>query len=555
MADSPIRCLKSVPGFMCYASGEHPAPRTDTVENDRYFVLVLGEFYYENRATPPAEIVLSRLQHTDPREIWSGLEGMYAAVVYDKKAGKAHFATDRLGMRYLYLYKAENALMWATEPKAFAGYSGYTPRIDRAALDDFFRCDFITGNRSLLEGVALLPAGTVRTYDFEKDSETDVTYWSWREAQSGVMTGESPGEVSGEPSGVVSVGASRVLSSEPADDFNIREAAADLAELFTRSVRERLHVQGRDYSEIIGLPLSGGLDSRAILSAISHPEGMYSYTFGKKGSADVKIAQKLSKIAGTDHEFIEIDYGNWLKPRLKGVWWTDGQINIMHMHGIEALDAVSARINIQLNGGVQNFIRGALAEPDRAHFGSRAEYELTRVRRFQRLGTVIDDRRILTRLPFYDYAMIDYISQVPGDLLAHDRLYLRMLLAHFPELFRGIPDGNSGIPLNTRLPGSRRLLRRVLRKTGLAKDEIFDYPNGIRQQFHVFRYFLGRQETMLHEFGYKSQIDYLLDPSRNWSALECETLCRLLTLEAYLRFLDQPGKVDDIIEKAMSHSN
>ena len=58
----------------------------------------------------------------------------------------------------------------------------------------------------------------------------------------------------------------------------------------------------------IGVSLSGGLDSRAILSAINCAQMPIStYTLGVKGCADEVIAQKLSRIAGTKHRFFELD--------------------------------------------------------------------------------------------------------------------------------------------------------------------------------------------------------------------------------------------------------
>ena len=57
-----------------------------------------------------------------------------------------------------------------------------------------------------------------------------------------------------------------------------------------------------------GLSLSGGLDSRAILSAVDgHAPSLATYTLGIKGCADEVIAAKLAQLTGTQHRFFELD--------------------------------------------------------------------------------------------------------------------------------------------------------------------------------------------------------------------------------------------------------
>jgi asparagine synthase (glutamine-hydrolysing) len=54
--------------------------------------------------------------------------------------------------------------------------------------------------------------------------------------------------------------------------------------------------------------LSGGLDSRAVLSALNGAAARTStFTVGVKSCADQTIAEQLSTIAGTCHRFIELD--------------------------------------------------------------------------------------------------------------------------------------------------------------------------------------------------------------------------------------------------------
>lgn len=533
--DHHVKELLVSDSFACYTSGAHPVRTIDFAGNDRYFVLFQGEWYYKKTKSGPAESILDLLDLSNPKAIWNSIEGIYFAVIYDKIAEKVYFTSDRMGFRYLYFFKKKGVLLWATEPKAFTAFPGFSVDIDKIALEDYFKYDFVWGERTILKGVTLLPSATVRFFDMENDRLQDVSYWNWN--------GYGDTETNSENSKSIKKAGIRGREEKDIKCPDFLDAAEELARLFVRSVRERFK-NGIDNLET-GMLLSGGLDSRAILSALENPGGIPTLTFGKKDAPDTIIAKRLSELTGTDHDFVEINGNNWLRPRLEGVWWTDGQLDILHMHGVEALNASARKMKIQINGGAQQFLRGKANKTE-------ADFELMRLRRFQRLATYLDDRKVLTRLPFYDYRLIDFLAQVPENYLIKDRLYKQMLINHFPGLFSGIADANTGIPLNTSAPKLRMILYRLMRKTGMVKYQFHNYPAWIRQRFNVFQFFLKNRETKIYELGYKPHVDRLMYPDKLWNPLECEELCRLLTVETYLNFLDDPENVYEIIDKSMN---
>src|SRR6202008_2485701 len=77
-----------------------------------------------------------------------------------------------------------------------------------------------------------------------------------------------------------------------------------------------------------GLSLSGGLDTRVILSALDRRQvPVATFTIGGKGCADEVIAGRLSRMARTDHRFIELgnQYLGDLVPNMRRmVSLTDG---------------------------------------------------------------------------------------------------------------------------------------------------------------------------------------------------------------------------------------
>src|SRR4030095_2146742 len=97
-----------------------------------------------------------------------------------------------------------------------------------------------------------------------------------------------------------------------------------------------------DGDHAFALALSGGLDSRAILSVLDgHASALTTYTLGIDGCADQVIADRLSSIAGTKHVFFELDnryLADFLPNLERMVWLTDG----MYLsHGLTEVRALT----------------------------------------------------------------------------------------------------------------------------------------------------------------------------------------------------------------------
>ncbi len=462
-----------------------------------------------------------------PDDILNRIDGIFIIVIFDRDWQRVHFISDRLGLRYFYFHKQPGRLWWATEPKAFLPCPGFSPRLSGEALDDFFHFNFIRGDKALLENVDLMPAGVVRTYDIREDRISDHTYWRWKH-ESPVSS--RPDEIAEHLAALLRQSVARRMST-----LNVTEMQNSRQ---TDSSR-KLSVSA---SSRVGLGLGGGLDSRALLAAVTDPAGMYTFTFGRADSPEIRVARTVAQKAGADFNFLEINEENWLEKRLQGIWWTDGQFNLVDMHGIEVMGTVTRNIDIQLNGGVRSFLGGL------ASSAGQGAYWLERLRRFQRQGTLIDDKFLVTRLPFYDYEMLDFLKTVPEELLRDNRMYHLMLIRQFPDLFRGIPYSNTGYPLDARFQSLRHFIFRVRRRLGLINYMFHDYPKWIPHQIAVFRHFLEQGDPRLHDLGYRDETRRLLDKHQKLTLAECTDLCRLLTLEVYLRLVEDPEKRDIFTE-------
>jgi asparagine synthase (glutamine-hydrolysing) len=118
----------------------------------------------------------------------------------------------------------------------------------------------------------------------------------------------------------------------------------------------------------LGMSLSGGLDSRTILSALGPAQSStHTYTLGVPGCADEVIAHRLSVLAGTRHEFFPLDdryLSDFLERLREMVDLTDG----MYLsHGLTEMLAFGfltrAAFRVLLRGHCGELAKTSLAWP------------------------------------------------------------------------------------------------------------------------------------------------------------------------------------------------
>ncbi|MEL6159069.1 MAG: asparagine synthase-related protein [Cyanobacteria bacterium J06623_5] len=449
------------------------------------------------------------------------IDGIFSAVIYDQNRHRLHLVSDRYGLRPLYWTVHHGELAWSSELKSFLELPGFEPKIDPLAVEDFFGLRYMIGDRTWFEGVELIPAATVLTWDLALDSESPKTaqqiqrdrYWWWdqiRPLPDGLMEDEITGY---------------------------------LGSLFRKAVKNR-SLKG----EKTGLTLSGGLDSRAIIAAMpNHGPKIEAITYGKKGCEDIQIAKRVAKVKGANFHAVEINSENWLNSRIAKVWETDGSCSLIHMQFTAALDKVkeSNLFSCILHGaGGDGFVGGdhlfehsqddsqldyyILKRLNLINFADSETHKASVLNRFksyyQTLGNCphvlyIDSRirsfllkdikvsatyGIECRMPFLDNDFQEFLYAVPNELKHNNYLYSKMLLAKFPDFFETIPRQGTGVPISP--PGFLRKankkleqfayrihnkLKRVVRSQGFSfpewdpskpKGDFYDYNTWLREE-------------------------------------------------------------------------
>jgi len=187
------------------------------------------------------------------------LQGMFAFGIWDEKNQRLLLARDRIGIKPLYYAITASGIVFASEIKALLSDPEIVPRVDPIALDRFFTYGYVPGDRTLLQGVhKLLPA---RILVWEGSNVKMRQYWD--------------------------------LGTTRRERISLVDAADELEYLLRRIVKAHL------ISDVpIGVLLSGGVDSTAVLRYAAEANGgpLHTFTVGFDAE-DMRDERPYARIA------------------------------------------------------------------------------------------------------------------------------------------------------------------------------------------------------------------------------------------------------------------
>jgi asparagine synthase (glutamine-hydrolysing) len=302
-------------------------------------------------------------------------------------------------------------------------------------------------------------------------------------------------------------------------------------------------------------------------------------TYGKEGCADRVIAARVAALRKIVNHQFTLEASNWLFPRFAGVWLTDGQLDLMHMHGIEATPLFGKRFDICFRGiggdtvlgGAQIVDEEAFDRPITATSVARATgrnpkrvripakfLQLTktdifvlqnRIRRFTYDGVMTMPGHIQNRLPFIDNKVVEFAYSLPDFLRFDGKIYQKMLLLKFPKFYRTIPWQKTGYPIG--IPDSAKrilnLIQRGRRKLsaitgGLVSNsfqtsyDYVNYPDWLRREpaRTVFEKLFHNPKAIYPEYLPRSAVE-LAWKDHLTGANHADELCRYATFEIWLQ--------------------
>src|SRR5258707_235924 len=109
-----------------------------------------------HRLEMPGPSYLVHLYEEDP-SFPAGLNGRFHGLLTDRVRGMATLFNDRYGMHRIYYHDSKEAFYFAAEAKAILAVRRELRKADPRSLGEFVACGCVLENRTLFEGINVLP--------------------------------------------------------------------------------------------------------------------------------------------------------------------------------------------------------------------------------------------------------------------------------------------------------------------------------------------------------------------------------------------------------------
>ncbi len=446
----------------------------------------------------------------------AGLNGMFHGLLTDRRHGTATLFNDRYGMHRLYYHESKEAFYFAAEAKAILAVRPELRRADPRGLGEFVACGCVLENRTLFEGVHVLPPAAAWVFQGGSVRQKNL-YFQPNEWEQQVPL-------------------------EPESYYE------EMRGIFSRNLPR--YFNGR---ERVGIALTGGLDTRAIMAWRGAPIGsLPCYTFGGTFNEcqDVIIARQVAKICGQQHEVIRV--GDDFLSRFphyaeRSIFLSDGTIDLTRCPDLYVSEKAREIAPVKVVGTFGSEILRQMAMfkavgPPQGLFHremtrhiQRAADTYSNLRRqnpatfavflqfpWYHCGVfVLEGSQLTVRSPYLDNDFVRTAFRAPKLTPEHTDIRLRLIGDGSPVLGQLRSDRGA-------LGGSQRLssaASRAFLEFTFKAEYAYDYgmPQWVSKMdhllapFHLERLFLGRHKVFHFRVWYRDALskyvrEMLLDP-------------------------------------------
>ncbi|MDD5454928.1 MAG: asparagine synthase-related protein [Candidatus Ratteibacteria bacterium] len=269
--------------------------------NDKTIMLLSeGEVFYNFNADSNKRNLLS-LYEKEGINFVNYIKGQFVIVIFRISDKKVFIITDHYGFKPLYYTNRNDKFIFASELKAIVKHLRESPSINVSAMADFAMFNYPLENKTFIKNIERMPPASIWEFDLNTLPNLQFKkreYWKFE----------------------------NLLNKE---QLTNKEATKQCGEVFKNVVGGLLNKDTE-----IGLTLTGGYDSRTILSAIDcNRYKINSFTYKVQDDKQSIIAREIARGVGCNHITQEIgsefnkDVDEFLE---KTVWFTDGLCNIIH---------------------------------------------------------------------------------------------------------------------------------------------------------------------------------------------------------------------------------
>jgi asparagine synthase (glutamine-hydrolysing) len=428
------------------------------------------------------------------------LNGRFHGLRIERSNRTATLFNDRFGMHRLYYHESKEAFYFAAEAKAILSVQPRLRRLDPRGLGEFVACGCVLENRSLFDGIGVLPGAAA--WKFRNGTNVARTrYFEPREWEN-------------------------QSALEPESFYG------QIREIFSQKLPA--YFGGR---KNVGMSLTGGLDTRMVMAWQRLPPGsLPCYTFGStyRDCADVRIARRVARVSGQPHQVIPVGdefLSRFAEYAEQTVRLTDGCADVSRApdlylnrlareiapvrmtgnYGSEVLRGVRAFKPIQPRPGL--FTRDVMSSVDQAQAtyarvidGHPLSFAVFRQAPWHHYGLLaLEQTQLSVRSPFLDNDLVRTVFRAPDGTSASNALSLRLIADGDPALGAIATDRG---PIGTGfMAGVRRGGSYLLRRAEYAYD--YGMPQWVApidrhlHHLHLERVLLGRQKFSHFRLWYR----------------------------------------------------
>ncbi len=247
------------------------------------------------------------------------LHGMFSISVYDRENNKLILARDPIGIKPLYYVETPSGFYFASEFKAFLLIPDFKPEVDGYGLDQMLTFKHIAGENSMLKNVKCLLPGHILLYDAKEHTFQIKPYYTLPSHESGAF---------------------QCASMDVAKD--------NVCKLFDEAVSMRL------MSDVpLGVALSGGLDSSAVVASVAKQSAISPKTFFVnigEASSEIEYARMVADKFKTDHKEIQMTPGNIHEIVPEVLWHLEEPMSVAEVSTYYLGKMVSEHVKVLLCG-------------------------------------------------------------------------------------------------------------------------------------------------------------------------------------------------------------
>jgi len=383
------------------------------------------------------------------------INGSFLLLAWYPAEQALYLANDRYGLRPHYYAWDNNILFVSPSVSAIHNCWGRKTKLNPRGIVEFFAFQQLMGNKTLVQGIELLPPATI--FKVERASLKMDEYWDFPYPDKPVVATEE-------------------------------ELKEELQRRLSVAVKRRLPANCP-----LGVPLSGGLDSRTLAGIASQSiSNLPTFTYGDPNLMDRRFAHEVAKRIRAEHYCTSPQRANWNENFYTSVKVCEGMSSVKDGHIIMLFPKIAGHVGIVLDGLSGDMIFGshltrhmvssrlppncadwlfnhkyisafspsemktlfvdkslfdclpllgnALMQRVRMCRSSRwanvADYVnlRERQRRFILNGNTLLRSCVEVRTPFYDYDLIDFAITLPPHLRWNQRLYKDTIRNLLPDL-------------------------------------------------------------------------------------------------------------------------